>query len=86
MYFGPFLHGGGRVDQASKSIISLVVDDAVHHIQNQLTRSLSGGYEMTNGRCDAGSCVYKLVFKNGKGKKSKSAVCGRALLVKELDR
>ena len=56
---------GSKVDHASKSMTSLAIDNAARDSmmqftgQNQFTRSLSGGYKITNG-----SRVRKLFFKN----------------------
>ena len=56
---------GSKVDHASESMTSLAIDSAARDSmmqltgQNQFTRSLSGGYKMTNG-----SRVRKLFFKN----------------------
>ena len=57
------------VDNASKSLTSLVIDNAATDSmqfagQNRFTRSLSGGYKMTNG-----SHVRKLFFEPEKPSK-----------------
>ena len=55
------------VDQASKSMTSLAIDNTARDSmmqltgKNRFTRSLSGGYKMMNG-----SRVRKLFFKNGR--------------------
>ena len=55
---------GSKVDHASKSMTSLAIDNAARDSmmqltgQNWFTRSLTGGYKMTNG-----SHVHKLLWK-----------------------
>ena len=45
----------------------------------RFTRSLSGSYKMTNG-----SCVHKLLFKNGRTSHKKIVVCGRKQWVNRI--
>ena len=58
------------VEHASKSMMSLAIDNAACMMQltgqKRFTRSLSGGYKMTNG-----SRVRKLFFKNGRSHQRK---------------
>ena len=66
---------GSKVDHTSKSMTSLAIDNSARDSmmqltgQNWFTRSLSGGYKMTNG-----SRVRKSFFKNWRSHQRKRSL------------